>query len=191
MDTKWMRLPLAAAAIGALYLAASVGGAAEAGPTATASKLTKKQIKKVVNKQLKAKAKGLSVEHADSASSADQADNAENLAGSPASAYQRTVRWAVVRADQNGATVVRGNATGARRLFGGAYLVSFQPDIRGCAYVATNGSSADGVGPPGEISVEQEDKDNPTDVRVRYRTSAGAANDYGSGLEGFHVAVLC
>lgn len=192
MDSKWTRLLLGAAAIGALYLAASAGGAAQAGPTAGASALSKKQIKKVVNKQLKAKAKGLSVEHADFAESADQANNAENLAGRPASAFQRAAEWAVVRADSNGASVVRGTATSAKRVQTGQYVVDFSgnADVRGCAYLATNvdvGSS--GVSPPGEISAEG--TGGPRSIEVRHYDSAGAAADYAGVDDGFAVAVIC
>jgi hypothetical protein len=99
-------------------------------------------------------------------------------------------RWAVVRADIDGATVVRGTATSASRLQTGNYLVSFEPDIRECAYVATNGDPAAGVGPPGEISVEQASSINATDLFVRHYNSAGTQTDPPDG-EGFHIAVIC
>ena len=189
MDSKWMRLLLAATAIGALYLAASVGGAAQAGSDTTANKLSRKTVRKIVNKQISARAPGLSVGHAASAESADQAANAETLAGSPASAFQRTVRWAVVSADQNGASVVRGNATGARLVALGSYGVSFASDIRGCAYIATNGDVGSGFSDSGEISVE---RSGSSEVEVRHYNSAGDLSDYPSGEnEGFHLAVIC
>ena len=192
MDSKWTRLLLGAAAIGALYLAASAGGAAQAGPTANASALTKKQVKKIATKQIKAKAKGLSVEHADFAESADQANNSENLAGRPASAFQRAAEWAVVRADSNGAAVVRGTATGASRTLAGQYVVDFSgnADVRGCAYLATNvdvGSS--GVSQPGEISAEG--TGGPRSIEVRHYSSAGNTTDYATVDDGFAVAVIC
>jgi hypothetical protein len=102
------------------------------------------------------------------------------------------LRWAVVEASSAGATVVRGNATGAGRISSGNYFVSFQPDIRGCAYVATNGHVGAGFGPAGEISVETRSSANATDVEVRHYNSAGNQVDYPSGShQGFHIIVSC
>ena len=128
--------------------------------------------------------------HANNADHADNADNAQNLGGTPPSGFQSSLRWAVVSANAGGASVVRGNATGAGRISTGNYFVSFQPDIRNCAYVATDGDTTAGVGPPGEISVEQRNGANATDVEVRHYNSAGALADYGSG-DGFHIIVIC
>ncbi len=130
------------------------------------------------------------VPSASHANNANQATNAGNLGGIPASGFQRSLRWAVVRANSGGASVVRGNATGASRLGTGQYIVSFQPDIRDCAYVATNGDTAAGIGQPGEISVEQQASNNSTDVEVRHYDPAGNQVDY-SGSSGFHIIVIC
>jgi hypothetical protein len=116
--------------------------------------------------------------------------NAAQLGGVAASGYQQTLRWAVVSANATGASVVRGNATGAGRLGAGVFFVSFPADIRNCAYVATNGDVASGVGPPGEISVEQRSSTNPTDIEVRTYNSAGTQTDPTTG-DGFHIAVFC
>jgi hypothetical protein len=116
--------------------------------------------------------------------------NADRLGGLVASGYQHTLRWAVVSANAGGASVVRGNATGAGRISPGNFFVSFPADIRECAYVATNGDTGAGAGPPGEISVEQRAADNPTDIEVRTYNSSGAQTDPGAG-DGFHIAVFC
>jgi hypothetical protein len=116
--------------------------------------------------------------------------NSDQLGGLAASGYQHSLRWAVVSANAGGASVVRGNATGAGRISTGNFFVSFAADIRGCAYVATNGDTAAGAGPPGEISVEQRAADNPTDIEVRTYNSAGAATDPTAG-NGFHIIVSC
>jgi hypothetical protein len=118
------------------------------------------------------------------------AANAERLGGLSAGGFERTVRWAVVSANAGGATVVRGNATGAGRISPGNFFVSFPADIRNCAYVATNGDTEAGAGPAGEISVEQRAADNPTDIEVRTYNSAGAQTDPAAG-DGFHIAVFC
>jgi|SRR5215211_284499 len=130
--------------------------------------------------------------HANSADNATNATNAQTLGGTPASGFQSRLRFAVVSANATGAAVTRGNATAAGRIATGDYFVSFQGDIRGCAYLATNGDTAAGVGPPGEISVEQRNAANPTDVEVRHYNSAGAQTDYVTGAgDGFHIAVIC
>lgn len=116
--------------------------------------------------------------------------NADQLGGLAASGYQHSLRWAVVSANAAGATVVRGNATGAGRISAGNFFVSFAADIRNCAYVATNGDTAAGAGPAGEISVEQRAADNPTDIEVRTYNSAGAQTDPTAG-NGFHIIVIC
>ncbi len=121
--------------------------------------------------------------------SAKDADNASNLGGKAASAYQPGLRWAVVEVSSTGASVVRGNATGATRFGVGLYGVSFAPDIRGCAYLATRGDAGANVSVNGEISVEQVASDNPTDVEVRLRDSNGVSADTSS--DGFHIAVIC
>jgi hypothetical protein len=128
--------------------------------------------------------------NADHATNADTANNANNLGGVGPGGYQQRLRFAVVAASAGGALVVRGNATGAGRISAGNYFVSFPGDIRNCAYVATNGDTGAGVGPAGEISVEQRASDNPTDVEVRHYNSAGTQTDYGLG-DGFHITVVC
>jgi hypothetical protein len=174
-----------------------VGGAAQAGPTTAAGKLSKSKVKKIAIKQINKAAPGLSVasaQNADTAEHADTAADASNLGGSPPGAFQPTVRWAVVEATNAGASVVRGNATGARRVGVGQYVVSFAPDIRDCAYVATNGDIGAGFGHEGEIDVGQFASNNATDVLAVHTSSAGATTDYGSlpgEGDGFHIAVLC
>jgi len=116
--------------------------------------------------------------------------NAAQLGGLAASGYQQTLRWAVVSANAGGASVVRGNATGAGRISTGNFFVSFAADIRNCAYVATNGDTGAGAGPAGEISVEQRAADNPTDIEVRTYNSAGAQTDPTAG-DGFHITAIC
>lgn len=118
--------------------------------------------------------------------------DAQALGTLPASAFQRSVRWAVVDASATGATVVRGNATAAGRANMGQYFVSFAPDISGCAFIATNGAVGVASSPAGEVSVESASTQDPTTtVEVRYRNSAGSAADYTAGPDGFHVAVIC
>jgi hypothetical protein len=119
------------------------------------------------------------------------AANANALGGLAASGYQHALRWAVVSANAGGASVVRGNATGATRLAAGAYTVSFAADIRQCAYLATLGDVEAGAGQPGEISVEQLNAGNATTVEVRTYNSAGAATDPPAGNDGFHISVIC
>jgi hypothetical protein len=135
---------------------------------------------KKVNTIITNRAPSLSVSHA---KSADSATTANTVGG-------RTVDAAVVSANAGGATVVRGTATGAGRLNAGIYFVSFPHNILNCTYVATNGDTHSGVGPPGEISVEQRSSTNTTDIEVRHYNSAGTETDYSSG-DGFHIEVIC
>jgi hypothetical protein len=193
------RMPSPAILVAALALIAAVAGTAVAGPDASTSAITKKKVKKIAAKQINKLAPDLSVAHAASAdradtagtaTNADTATNAQRLGGSSPNAFQRTVRWAVVEGSATGASVVRGNATGASRFGMGQYMVSFAPDIRNCAYVATTGDTDAGIGLSGELSVEQ--AGNPTDIVVRHRDSTGAFADYPTGgTEGFHIAVFC
>jgi hypothetical protein len=132
-----------------------------------------------------------SAAQADNATNANTANNANALGGVGPGGYQHALDWAVVSANATGAAVARGNATSAGRISAGNYFVSFSHSILGCAYVATNGDIADGVGPPGEISVEQRSATaSPNDVEVRHYNSAGAQVDYGTG-DGFHIIVIC
>ncbi len=116
--------------------------------------------------------------------------NANQLGGIPASGFQQSLRWAVVETTSAGASVIRGNATGAGRINTGIYFVSFKADIRQCAYVATVGDVGSGGSDPGEISVEQRSSNDPTDIEVRIYNSAGANVDP-TGNDGFHIAAIC
>ena len=113
------------------------------------------------------------------------ATGATGATGAPA-----TERRAVIDADSTGASVVRGNATGADRIGEGEFFVSFAADIRPCVYVATLGDNGAGLGTEGEISVEQRSGGNATDVLVRTYDSAGAPEDP-AATDGFHIAVFC
>jgi hypothetical protein len=119
------------------------------------------------------------------------AANANALGGLPAAGYQHALRWAVINANAGGASVTRGNATAATRQGAGDFLVSFAPDIRACAYVATLGDVGAGVGEAGEISVEQLSAANATTLEIRTYNSAGAQTDPTGGNDGFHIAVIC
>src|SRR5262249_54040298 len=136
-----------------------------------------------VNRIITKRAPGLSVLKAKSADSATSATNATKVGG-------QTVEAAVVSADASGATVVRGNATGASRIGAGFYIVSFPPDIRNCTYVATNGDVGASSSANGEISVEQLSSVDDTDIEVRHFDSSGGPADYGAG-DGFHIEVIC
>ncbi len=194
--------------ISILALIVALAGTAVAGGV-----LNKKKVKKisrnVANKQIDTRAPGLTVSHAGTANSAGTATNADHagnadsagtannasqLGGIAPGGYERTVRWAVIVAcgAPGGTCIQRGSATGADREGTGAYLVSFAPDIRNCAYLATDGDpgAGDATTAHGEITVEQFDSTNATIIRVRHFDSAGAAADYPLG-EGFHIAVLC
>lgn len=177
--------PTPASIVAILALIAAVAGTAVAsGPDATSSAVTKKKVKKIAaneaDQQTTERAPGLSVQ------------NSSQLGGIPASGYQRALRWAVIRADAGGAVVVHGNATGAGRVLAGQYFVSFEPDIRNCAYVATIGTTGATASVPGELSTEVASANDPaTTVEVRYRDSAGVATDFPPGSNGFHIAVIC
>ena len=136
---------------------------------------------------------GLTVPTATNATNAANAANAANsaaLGAIPAAGYQKALRFAVVEGLATKAVLIRGNATSVSRVGTGNYLVSFAGDIRGCAYIATDGDVGAGAGEPGEISVEQESATNPSTVEVRTYDSEGNAEDPGSG-DGFHLAVVC
>lgn len=119
------------------------------------------------------------------------AANANALGGLAASGYQHALRWAVISANATTTKVVRGNATGVTRQGAGDFLVSFAADIRPCAYIATLGDVEDGIGQPGEISVEQLSDTNPTTIEVRTYNSAGTQTDPPGSNDGFHIAVIC
>jgi hypothetical protein len=167
--------PSPAMVIAVVALIVALGGTAIAGGA-----LNNKKVKNISNNQITQRAPGLSVSHA---KTADSATNANTVGG-------RTVQAAVVSANAGGATVVRGSATGAGRFGTGNYFVSFPTNILNCTYVATDGSTAAGAGPAGEISVEQEDSTHPTDVEIRHFDSGGSLADYAAG-QGFHIEVVC
>ena len=167
----FIRRPSPAMLVAMAALIVALGGTAVAGGV-----LNKKKVNSIITNR----APGLSVLKA---KSADSATSATNVGG-------QTVEAAVVSANATGAAVVRGNATGASRSNTGIYIVSFPPDIRNCTYVATNGHVAAGSGSAGEISVEQRNSSNATDIEVRHYDSTGAPADYGAA-EGFHIEVIC
>jgi hypothetical protein len=69
----------------------------------------------------------------------------------------------------------------------GAYELTFNKDVSGCAYVATLGDTAHAAPPVGEVSVSGDtDSDNVNDVFVQTTNSAGAAAD-----ASFHLYVSC
>jgi len=91
--------------------------------------------------------------------------------------------FAVVNA--NG-TLARGQGTvSALRIGAGIYEVVFNRNVSRCAYVATIGDPAIGVGPPGEIGVASR-AGNANGVFLTTRDSAGALAD-----RPFHLAVHC
>ncbi len=217
------RRPSASLVISIIALCVALGGGsfAVAALGGHDKKVVKKLARHQANKQIKKKAPRLSVRYADSADSATSADratranqadsatragfadgasladmatDATKLGNVPAGAYQLKLEWAVVAADSSGASVARGNASGAGRLAAGAYYVRFAPQrgagIRNCAYLATDGSVASQLSHPGEISVEQFSSTNSTDIEVRHYDSAGSQTDFPAG-GGFHIAVLC
>jgi hypothetical protein len=101
----------------------------------------------------------------------------------PASAHAAK-RWAVVR--PNG-TFVRGTSVAsASRTGPGAYLVTFDTAVGGCAYVANPGDPGTGaVADPVVAAVSR--RANPRTLAVRtYNEAAAAPAD-----EPFHVAVSC
>jgi hypothetical protein len=165
---KVFRRPSPAMVIAVVALIAALGGTAVAGGV-----LNKKKVNNIITNR----APGLSVSHAKTA------DSATTVGG-------RTVDAAVVSANSGGAAVVRGTASGAGRIGVGNYFVSFPHNILNCTYVATNGDTAAGAGPAGEISVEQRSSTNTSDIEVRHYTSAGAQVDYSTG-DGFHIEVIC
>jgi hypothetical protein len=171
---RCIRRPSPAMLVAMAALIVALGGTAVAGGV-----LNKKKVNTIITNR----APTLSVSHAKTADSATNATNATSVGG-------QIVEAAVVSANATGAVVVRGNATGASRSNTGIYIVSFPPDIRNCTYVATNGHVAAGSGPAGEISVEQRNASNATDIEVRHYDSTGAPADYGAA-EGFHIEVIC
>jgi hypothetical protein len=69
----------------------------------------------------------------------------------------------------------------------GAYELTFNKNVTGCAYVATLGDTANGAPPVGEVSVSGDtDTDNTHDVFVQTANSAGVAAD-----ASFHLYVSC
>ena len=69
----------------------------------------------------------------------------------------------------------------------GAYELTFNKDVSGCAYVATLGDTAHAAPPVGEVSVSGDtDSDNVNDVFVQTTNSAGTAAD-----ASFHLYVSC
>jgi hypothetical protein len=165
---RLFRRPSPAMLLAFAALIVALGGTAIAGGV-----ITKKKVNKIITNR----APGLSVSHAKTA------DSATTVGG-------RTVDAAVVSANAGGATVVRGTASGAGRIGAGNYFVSFPHNILNCTYVATNGDTAAGAGPNGEISVEQRSATNTTDIEVRHYDSGGTQTDYGAG-DGFHIEVVC
>ena len=71
--------PSPAIVVAVLALVAAVAGTAVAGPGASTSKITKKKVTKIADKEIKKLAPGLSVAHADTADTANTAGNATQL----------------------------------------------------------------------------------------------------------------
>ena len=86
-----------------------------------------------------------------------------------------------------GGGLVRGRGTTSTTKTGeGEYQVSFDADVRNCAYFATLGHPETGVPPAGEIAVGPV-ANNANGVRVLTRDSAGA----GMADRSFHLIVSC
>jgi hypothetical protein len=116
-----------------------------------------------------------------------------NVAAAGSQSVQSTtlkkVLWAVVNSD---GTLARGKGAVSATALGvgnGLYGVRFDRDVRRCVYTATIGRSADGVEPPGEITVAllAVPPGQPTNgVFVTTHNSAGTSEN-----RGFHLALNC
>jgi hypothetical protein len=118
----------------------------------------------------------------------DNARNADRLDGLDSTAFVGSdeVLWAVVNAN---ATLARGQGvTSSARgsLPAGQYDVTFDRNVRNCAYVATPGQpGTDVLFDPTVISVSS-DPDNVNGVRVETKNLGGGLTD-----EPFHLGVVC
>ncbi len=95
-----------------------------------------------------------------------------------------TKLWAVV--NSNG-TIARsaGMVGGSGKEATGTYLLFFNRDVTGCAYVGSLGGSSGGVPPAGDVGATNL-LDAANGLYVRTYTGGGALAD-----QAFHVAVLC
>jgi len=170
MDSK----PSPALVVAVVALVAAVAGTAMAGPTASTSALNKKKAKaiakKQANKQINKRAPGLSVANADQLGEVD------------ADQYQQRL-FAVVRED---GTLARGaNAVGAEKAASVVYDVTFNRNVRECAFNATVGRPDDIVSEVGFATVNRDPTDaNGARVFTYNATGAGAARP-------FHLEVAC
>ena len=125
----------------------------------------------------------------DNLNSQPSTSNVAAAAGSQSvqSTTLKKVLWAVVNSD---GTLARGKgALSATQFSTGTYGVRFDRNVTKCVYTATIGRSADGVEPPGEITVAllAVPSGQPTNgVFVTTHNSAGALEG-----RGFHLVLNC
>jgi hypothetical protein len=188
------RLPSPPMAVAGLALIIALAGTAMAAPTAIKSVLNnqeKKQVKKIAKNQVNSLAGGLSVASAANATNAQNATNATNassLGGTPAAAYQQEgdLLFATVAPAGVNPAIVRGRgATAVTRDNPGAFSVTFNRDVTGCTWLATQGFSGNGGVGPLFAAVRGTASNNVVLVVIFDHTGAQV-----DGV-GFHVAVLC
>ena len=72
----------------------------------------------------------------------------------------------------------------------GAYTVTFDDPVVGCAWIATLNDNDEGLPPVGEIAINRFDLGDPRVLQLRTFNSAGDPTPVGGG-NGFSAAVLC
>jgi hypothetical protein len=98
--------------------------------------------------------------------------------------------WAKVDADTTPTLLGNRGATSVTHITDGAFGVTFNRSIVGCAWIATLNDEAAGSAASGEIAVEQNSSSDPNELRVRTFDSAGVQTDPESD-DGFSLLVLC
>ena len=131
----------------------------------------KKRVKAIVDREIAAKASGLTVA------------NANALGGAPAGEFQKRL-WAVVRSD---GTLARGVGAVSSSGVAGNYEVKFNRDITGCAFGVTIGGSADASESFGIAEAQITSLTNGRDsVTVFTESDSGGLTN-----RGFHLIVDC
>ncbi len=181
--TRRLGLPSPAMIVAVLGLVAALGGTAVAQQATTSAKVTKKKVKKIADKEIQKAAPGLSVANAEKANTATTATTA-TTAGSA-----DNVLWAVVSngAGANDAAIARAGKSGyaVSESGGPSVIVDFQRNVTQCAWMATKGSTGNGIA-TAQAATTEGVAANPEAVQVRVRNATGTAVQ-----ESFHVEVIC
>ena len=179
------RMPSPAILVAVLALVAALAGTALAGTGATTSKLSKKKVVKIADREINKLASGLSVAHATTADTAAQAENADMLDGIDSAGFQQRCAEGAI----HGSVVIDASASFSStytnqsgfNCSGGAIKARRDPGGSPTYYVRFEGN-------PAQVAVGNVFLVSNTSFALQYITIA-RAKDPLDGLTSFRVNV--